>query len=45
MQMRLRAAALAAVVPMVFTTAAAGQTGFRTPDGQPDCRASGTSGP
>ena len=36
MRTRLRAAALAAVVPMAFATAAAGQTALRTPDGQPD---------
>ena len=36
MQMQVRAMALAAVVPMVFTTALAGQTLPRTPDGQPD---------
>ncbi len=36
MQMRVRAMALAAVVLLVFTSAAAGQTQLRTPDGQPD---------
>ncbi len=33
MQRQLRAAALAGVVLMVFTTAAAGQAPLRTPDG------------
>ncbi len=36
MQMQFRALALAAVVLMIFTTADAGQTLPRTPDGQPD---------
>ena len=36
MQMQFRVLALAAVVLMIFTTAVAGQTLPRTPDGQPD---------
>ena len=36
MQTRLRAAALAAAVPVVFAAAAAGQTAPRTADGRPD---------
>ena len=36
MQIGFRAAALAAVVPLIFTAAAAGQPELRTPDGQPD---------
>ena len=36
MRMQLRGVALAPVVLMVFSTAVAGQTELRTPDGQPD---------